>query len=233
MEKMNFDFLKEGINSGRFQTIAKNTKASDEIRPEFIALISINKMCLNGMASEMLGVETGCYLKAMILTEEQCQGDVNKKFFIMVSKTKSDDMLSLASVGKVPGIGRKLFLSYASAYPQFLQATANAQCITADKLEELGYAYGIEKVNEKGKPYTKYTANREVHYEIIDTGVEYPDANGSMLKVYACVNPKVVDRPYTGSEEDEEFDGVEDDKVIDDTQVEETAQTAADAEQDI
>ena len=31
MEKMNFDFLKAGINEGRFTTISKNAKASDEI----------------------------------------------------------------------------------------------------------------------------------------------------------------------------------------------------------
>ncbi len=81
----------------------------------------------------------------MVLTADQCENDVNKKFFIMVSKVKTDDMMTLAAVGKAKGVGRKLFCSYAACYSQFLQNTPDAQAITADKLAELGYAYGIDK----------------------------------------------------------------------------------------
>lgn len=204
METLNFDFLKEGINAGRFSAVAKNSKTSDEIRPEFIANISMSKMCLNGLASKMLGVESGDYLKAMILTKEQCGGDINKKFYIMVSKTKSDDMMTMASVGKVKGTGRKLFLSYAACYSQFLQATVDAQAINPEKLAELGYAYGVEKKDKNGEAYVKYTASREVHYELVDTGVDYPNENGETLRLFACVNPKVVDRPQGSVEDDEE-----------------------------
>ncbi len=45
----------------------------------------------------------------------------------------------------------------------------------------------IRKILE-GKPYTKYTANREVHYELVDTGIDYPNSDGSMLRIWACVN---------------------------------------------
>lgn len=204
MEKMNFDFLKAGINEGRFETVAKTTKVSDEIRPEFIANISINKMCINGLASKMLGIESGDFMKAMVLTADQCEHDVNKKFFIMVSKTKSDDMMTLASVGKVKGTGRKLFCSYAACYSQFIQNTVDAQAITPDKLAELGFAYGITKKDSEGKSYIKYTANREVHYELVDTGIDYPNADGSMLRIYACVNAHVIERPYDASVEAEE-----------------------------
>lgn len=185
MEKFNFDFLKAGINEGRFETVAKAAKVSDEIRPELVVNISINKMCINGLASKMLNIETGDYMKAMVLTADQCENDVNKKFFIMVSKVKTDDMMTLAAVGKAKGVGRKLFCSYAACYSQFLQNTPDAQAITADKLAELGYAYGIDKKDSEGKPYTKYTANREVHYELVDTGIDYPNSDGSMLRIWA------------------------------------------------
>lgn len=200
----NFDFLKAGINEGRFQSVAKTAKVSDEIRPELIVNISINKMCINGLASEMLGIETGNYMKAMVLTADQCGGDINKKFYIMVSHTKADDMMTLAAVGKAQGTGKKLFCSYAACYSQFLQCDVNAQAITADKLADLGFAYGIEKVGKDGKPYTKYTANREVHYLLEDTGVEYPNADGTTLKMYVCKDAKIVDRPYDETVEAEE-----------------------------
>ena len=148
MEKFNFDFLKAGINEGRFETVAKAAKVSDEIRPELVVNISINKMCINGL-------------------------------------------------------GRKLFCSYAACYSQFLQNTPDAQAITADKLAELGYAYGIDKKDSEGKPYTKYTANREVHYELVDTGIDYPNSDGSMLRIWACVNAQIIDRPYDPSVEAE------------------------------
>ena len=140
-------------------------------------------------------------MKAMILTADQCENDVNKKFFIMVSKVKTDDMMTLAAVGKAKGVGRKLFCSYAACYSQFLQNTPDAQAITADKLAELGYAYGIDKKDSEGKPYTKYTANREVHYELVDTGIDYPNSDGSMLRIWACVNAQIIDRPYDPSVE--------------------------------
>ena len=73
MEKFNFDFLKAGINEGRFETVAKTAKVSDEIRPELVVNISINKMCINGLASKMLNIETGDYMKAMVLTADQCK----------------------------------------------------------------------------------------------------------------------------------------------------------------
>lgn len=203
MEKFNFDFLKAGINEGRFETVAKAAKVSDEIRPELVVNISINKMCINGLASKMLNIETGDYMKAMVLTADQCENDVNKKFFIMVSKVKTDDMMTLAAVGKAKGVGRKLFCSYAACYSQFLQNTPDAQAITADRLVELGYAYGIDKKDSEGKPYTKYTANREVHYELVDTGIDYPNSDGSMLRIWACVNAQIIDRPYDPSVEAE------------------------------
>lgn len=203
MEKFNFDFLQAGINEGRFETVAKAAKVSDEIRPELVVNISINKMCINGLASKMLNIETGDYMKAMVLTADQCENDVNKKFFIMVSKVKTDDMMTLAAVGKAKGVGRKLFCSYAACYSQFLQNTPNAQAITADKLAELGYAYGIDKKDSEGKSYTKYTANREVHYELVDTGIDYPNSDGSMLRIWACVNAQIIDRPYDPSVEAE------------------------------
>ena len=225
MEKMNFDFLKAGINEGRFATVAKNVKVSDEIRPEFIANISINKMSLNGLATRMLGVEHGDYLKAMVLTGAQCEGDLNKKFFIMVSKTAQDDMMKLAAVGGEAGVGRKLFLSYAACYSQFLQNTEDAQAITPDKLAELGYAYGVQKTDKAGKTYTKYTANREVHFELVDTGVDYPNADGSMSRIYACVNAQVIERPYDASAvaEDEEVEGTTAPEVVEDAPNAETA----------
>lgn len=220
MDKFNFDFLKAGINEGRFAPVAKTAKVSDEIDPEFIANISINKMCLNGLASKLMNVETGDYLKAMVLDAEQCQGDINKKFFIMTSKTKSDDMMTMAAVGKQPGTGRKLFLSYAACYSQFLQATVDAQAITAEKLAELGMAYGINKVQkEDGKPYVKYTANREVHYKLVDTGIDYTNADGTVCRIWACVDPVVIERPYDATaekEEEEQNDAPA--EVIDDVQ---------------
>lgn len=223
---MNFDFLKAGINEGRFTTVSKNAKTSDEIRPEFIANISINKMSLNGMASRMLKVETGDYLKAMILTDEQCGGDINKKFFIMVSKTKADDMMKLASVGNKPGVGEKLFMSYAACYPQFLQCTLDAQAITPDKLEELGFAYHIEKADRAGKVYRKYTANREVHYELIDTGIDYPNPDGTTLRIYACVNAQIIERPFDASAEDEDKEDVN--ETVADVEDAEDAEKATD-----
>lgn len=207
MEKMNFDFLKAGVNEGRFGTVAKAAKVSDETRPELVVNISINKLCINGLASQMLNIESGDFMKAMVLTKEQCEGDVNKKFFIMVSKTKSDDMMTLASVGKAKGVGRKLFCSYAACYSQLLQNTVDAMAVSPEALTELGFAYRINKTDKDGKSYIKYTANREVHYELVDTGVDYPNSDGSMLRIYACVDAKVVERPYDASavaEEDEE-----------------------------
>ena len=96
-----------------------------------------------------------------------------------------------------------MFCSYAACYSQFLQNTPDAQAITADKLVELGYAYGIDKKDSEGKPYTKYTANREVHYELVDTGIDYPNSDGSMLRIWACVNAQIIDRPYDPSVEAE------------------------------
>ena len=193
----------DDITNPKLETVAKAAKVSDEIRPELVVNISINKMCINGLASKMLNIETGDYMKAMVLTADQCENDVNKKFFIMVSKVKTDDMMTLAAVGKAKGVGRKLFCSYAACYSQFLQNTPDAQAITADKLTELGYAYGIDKKDSEGKPYTKYTANREVHYELIDTGIDYPNSDGSMLRIWACVNAQIIDRPYDPSVEAE------------------------------
>lgn len=240
MEKMNFDFLKAGINEGRFETVAKAAKVSDEIRPELVVNISINKMCINGLASKMLNIETGDYMKAMVLTADQCENDINKKFFIMVSKVKTDDMMTLAAVGKAKGTGRKLFCSYAACYSQFLQNTVDAQAITADKLAELGYAYGIDKKDSEGKPYTKYTANREVHYELVDTGIDYPNSDGSMLRIYACVNAQVIERPYDPSVEAEQAADEAEEKhdapvAVEDAPVAEAevAQEAKDAEEDI
>lgn len=232
MEKFNFDFLKAGINEGRFETVAKAAKVSDEIRPELVVNISINKMCINGLASKMLNIETGDYMKAMVLTADQCEYDVNKKFFIMVSKVKTDDMMTLAAVGKAKGVGRKLFCSYAACYSQFLQNTPDAQAITADKLAELGYAYGTDKKDSEGKSYTKYTANREVHYELIDTGIDYPNSDGSMLRIWACVNAQIIDRPYDPSVEAETAaDDAENKKTDAPETVADTAnaETAADA----
>ena len=193
----------DDITNPKLETVAKAAKVSDEIRPELVVNISINKMCINGLASKMLNIETGDYMKAMVLTADQCENDVNKKFFIMVSKVKTDDMMTLAAVGKAKGVGRKLFCSYAACYSQFLQNTPDAQAITADKLAELGYAYGIDKKDSEGKPYTKYTANREVHYELVDTGIDYPNSDGSMLRIWACVNAQIIDRPYDPSVEAE------------------------------
>ena len=70
-------------------------------------------------------------------------------------------------------------------------------------MAELGYAYGIDKKDSEGKPYTKYTANREVHYELVDTGIDYPNSDGSMLRIWACVNAQIIDRPYDPSVEAE------------------------------
>lgn len=234
MEKMNFDFLKAGIKEGRFETVAKTAKVSDEIRPELVVNISINKMCINGLASKMLNIETGDFVKAMVLTADQCENDVNKKFFIMVSKIKTDDMMTLAAVGKVKGTGRKLFFSYAACYSQFLQNTVDAQAITPDKLAELGYAYGIDKKDSDGKPYIKYTANREVHYELVDTGIDYPNSDGSMLRIYACVNAQVVERPYDPTVEAEEAENEsENDKAPDSVEDAPVAEKSNAVEEDI
>lgn len=213
---MNFDFLKAGVNEGRFGTVAKAAKVSDEIRPELVVNISINKLCINGLASQMLNIESGDYMKAMVLTKDQCEGDINKKFFIMVSKVKTDDMMTLASVGKAKGVGRKLFCSYAACYSQLLQHDVDAMAISPDKLAELGFAYGVDKKDKEGKSYVKYTANREVHYELVDTGVDYPNSDGSMLRIYACVNAQIVDRPYDATveaEEEEELNAAEEKEV--------------------
>ena len=140
--------------------------------------------------------------------------------------------MTLAAVGKAKGVGRKLFCSYAACYSQFLQNTPDAQAITADKLAELGYAYGIDKKDSEGKPYTKYTANREVHYELVDTGIDYPNSDGSMLRIWACVNAQIIDRPYDPSVEAETAaDDAENKKADAPETVADTAnaETAADA----
>ena len=113
-----------------------------------------------------------------------------------------------------------------------MQNTPDAQAITADKLAELGYAYGIDKKDSEGKPYTKYTANREVHYELIDTGIDYPNSDGSMLRIWACVNAQIIDRPYDPSVEAETAaDDAEDKKANTPETVADTAnaETATDA----
>ena len=38
---------------------------------------------------------------------------------------------------------------------------------------------------------------------MVDTGIDYPNSDGSMLRIWACVNAQIIDRPYDPSVEAE------------------------------
>ena len=38
---------------------------------------------------------------------------------------------------------------------------------------------------------------------MVDTGIDYPNSDGSMLRIWACVDAQIIDRPYDPSVEAE------------------------------
>ena len=71
---------------------------------------------------------------------------------------------------------------------------------------------------------------------MVDTGIDYPNSDGSMLRIWACVNAQIIARPYDPSVEAETAaDDAEDKKDNAPETVADTAnaETAAETQDEI
>lgn len=186
----------ETVNFGNLSiSVARpGTKASTSSRPELVVTPTFNKLDLNPLASQKLGLEAGNYVTILVNNNATT---VDEMYFI-TEGLGGEGQSKLASVGNKPGTGRKLTFSYSGVYSKMLQGKVDAIEMSSEGLSELNL---MEK-RVTATDNVAYSATKKVHFEVGD-GVEV-EIDGEERVIYPLTNSKYVDyNPRTAGAEDD------------------------------
>lgn len=185
MQELNF-------NSINLTAEKPGTKASTSSTPELYTAPTLNKLVLNSLATEKMGVDKGDTVTIFVNNDAT---DVDQMFFI----TKGVEGMD-AKLNSNAAEGRTLSFSYSGVWSKMLQASPDAQNINAEALERMGLM--VSRTSDTSGRVS-YSANRKVTFELGD-GQEHED-----MIIYPLINHRISDytpRNLSGevTEEDEE-----------------------------
>ena len=184
----------ETVNFGNLSiSVARpGTKASTSSRPELVVTPTFNKLDLNPLASQKLGLEAGDYVTLLV----NGNATTVDEMYLITKGIGDEGQSKLASVGNKSGTGRKLTFSYSGVYSKMLQGKVDAIEMSAEGLSELGLME--KRVTQSDN--TAYSATKKVHFGLGE-GIE---VEGFEDVVYPLINPKYVDyNPRTAGEDDD------------------------------
>lgn len=168
------------------QVSRPGTKVSGATRAELILNPTFNKLSLNGIATNKMGVEHGDFVT---IIENKNAESLNEKFFI-TKGIGEGQQAKLASVTKEGGSGKVLSFNYSGVYSKMLQETTDAIELSPEALEEKE----LVNIYETSGGKRAYTATKKMFFEIGDA----VEAEG-IGDIYPLINMK--SSPYTGKGE--------------------------------
>lgn len=204
--------VSKSMFSGAFSLAGKvaktGKKVSESLRPELVALSTMNKFALNGKARKLMDIQaaldSGQDVRVVILDAVGQEGvdTVEERFFLGVGYTKN----SQAVGAKLNKAGE---FSYSGIYGTIMAEDVDIEDIPMEDLVRKGVV--VKTVTEGGK--NSYISTKKIHMEVAelidendDVIDEVPvdeDKDGDPIstKVYALKNFEVIAHNPQGDDE--------------------------------